>query len=261
MKKSLIGQCFAEFIGTFILIFIGAASVASLILSGAEVTFWEMALCWGMAVTFAIYITGAISGGHINPAVTIALAVSKVFDKKKVVPYIVSQVLGAFAGAAVVYGLYGKAIALFEQAHKIVRAADSGWQTAGIFSTFPKPYLTLFGAFMVEFAITAFLMLIIRAVTDAKNEGAPKGGLAAVIIGLTIAVIGLTFGPLTGFAMNPARDLGPRLFMMLAGWGVNVLGPSCYGLIVPIFGPILGAILGTLIYDWLVEPYLVVESR
>lgn len=259
MKRDLWGECIAEFIGTFILIFIGCATVATLIVSGASISFWELAIAWGLAVTIAIYVVGSISGGHINPAVTIGLMCWGGFDKKKVVPYITSQVLGAFAGGAVVYGLYGDSIRVFEQANTLVRGTESGILTAKIFSTFPQAYLSLTDAFLIEMAITALLMVVIFAVVDNRNGAAPKAGLPALAIGITIAICGIAFGPLTGFAMNPARDLGPRLFILLSGWGTSGLGPNMYGLIVPIFGPIVGAILGGGIYQKLIAPYFVKE--
>ncbi|MCM3691885.1 MIP/aquaporin family protein [Neobacillus niacini] len=260
MRKTLLGECLAEFFGTFILIFIGVGTVAAMVTAEISMSFWELSIAWGLAVSIAIYVVGAISGGHINPAVTIGLAVWGGFEKRKILPYIGSQVAGAFAGAAVVYGLYREAILIFEKANEVVRATDSGWASAGIFSTFPKSYLSTFEAFLVEMAITALLMIVIFAVTDGKNGAAPAGGLPAVAIGLTIAICGISFGPLTGFAMNPARDLGPRLFLMLSGWETNVIGPHLYGLIVPIFGPIVGAILGGGLYKKLIAPYFPVTT-
>ncbi|MBP3039892.1 aquaporin [Bacillaceae bacterium Marseille-Q3522] len=257
MEKNLWGECIAEFLGTFILIFIGTATVAAMVVSGATISLWELSIAWGLAVAIAIYVTGFISGTHINPAVTIGLLIWGGFAKKKVVPYIIAQVCGAFTGAAVVYSLYGDAIRTFENANDIIRGSESGLATAGIFSTFPQAYLSLFDAFLVEMAITALLMVVIFAVTDQRNGAAPSGGIAALSIGLTIAICGISFGPLTGFAMNPARDLGPRLFLLISGWGAEAIGPHLYGFIVPIFGPITGAILGGAIYKKMITPFYV----
>lgn len=260
MKDKIWGECVAEFIGTFVLIFIGLGAVASMVTSGVTVTFWELSIVWGLAVTIAIYISGFVSGAHINPAVTIAVAVWGGFSWKKVGPYIVSQILGAFFAASAVYYLYRGAISLFEKGQGITRASESGLASAGIFSTFPAEYLSLFEAFMVEMSITALLLLVIFAVTDAANGGAPQAGLPAVAIGITIAICGLAFGPLTGFAMNPARDLGPRIFLLLAGWSTDAIGPNMYGFIVPIFGPIVGGILGGAIYKKLIAPSFHVKT-
>ncbi|KGK87596.1 MIP family channel protein [Clostridium sp. HMP27] len=256
MKNNLLGECLAELIGTFLFIFIGTGVVAALVTAGTNVTFWELSLVWGLAITMAVYIVGSISGAQLNPAVTIALAVWKGFDKKKIIPYIISQVIGAFLGAALTYGLYGTTITAFESSKNIIRASKDGWATAGIFSTFPAANISMVNAFMIEVCITAVLLLVIFAVTDGNNEGSPKAGIPAVAIGLTVAFIGASYGPLTGFAMNPARDFGPRLVALLSGWGSTVIGPNGYGLIVPIFAPIIGAILGGGIYEKLVVPYL-----
>ncbi|CDF58387.1 MIP/aquaporin family protein [Thermobrachium celere] len=255
MKKSYFGELIAEFIGSFILIFIGAGVVAALVLEGANIGQWEISIVWGMAVAMAIFVTGSISGTHINPAVTLALTTFKGFDKRKVIPYIIAQMLGTFTAAAVVYGLYRSSFLLYEQTHNLVRGTQESAKLVGIFSTFPKAHLTLGQAFLVEVAITAFLLVVVLAVGDTRNQSAPTPGMAAVMIGITIAIIGSSFGPLTGFAMNPARDLGPRLFAMLAGWGSAAIGPNGYGFIVPIFGPIVGAQLGAFIYEKIIVPH------
>lgn len=255
-KNNLLGECLAELLGTFAFIFIGTGTVASLVAAGTNITYWELSLCWGLAIAVSVLMVGAISGAHLNPAVTIALSLWKGFDKKKVIPYIVSQIVGAFLGAAVTYGLYGGTITAYESSKNIVRVSSAGWGTAKIFTTFPRANLSMFNAFMVEVCITAFLILVIFAVTDGNNESCPKAGFSALAIGLTVAFIGASFGTLTGFAMNEARDFGPRLFCMLAGWGTTVLGPNNYGLIVPMFAPIVGGIIGGGIYEKLVAPYL-----
>ena len=133
MKKTLLGECISEFIGSWILIFIGCGAVASMVLSGASVSQWEIGIIWGLAVTIAIYVTGAVSGTHINPAVTIALAVHRDFPKNKILPYIISQILGCFTGAATVYLLFNKLFTSFESTHNIVRSGTNGLKTASIF--------------------------------------------------------------------------------------------------------------------------------
>ncbi|SFH93831.1 glycerol uptake facilitator protein [Tindallia magadiensis] len=256
MKKSLSGELLAEFIGTLILIFIGAGCVAGLVLSGATYSQWEISVIWGLGVTMAIYITGAVSGTHINPAVTIALMIYRDFPRRKVLPYIISQVAGAFSGAALVYTMYREAFIEFEQQTGILRGSMESIQTAGIFSTYPQSYLSNLQALFIEIVITAFLLMVIFAVTDERNVNAPKGKyapFAALLIGLTIAIIGSSFGTLTGFAMNPARDFGPKLFTAIAGWGsVGIPGPNYY-FWVPIVGPVIGGITGGFIYDFAIR--------
>lgn len=250
---TLKGQCIAEFLGTGLLIFFGVGCVAALKLAGASFGQWEISAVWGLGVAMAVYLTAAISGAHLNPAVTIALWLFACFDARKVVPYIIAQVAGAFCAAALVYGLYHNLFTDFEQTHSIVRGSVESLNLAGTFSTYPHPQISVFQAFIVEMVITAVLMCLILALTDDGN-GVPRGPLAPLLIGILIAVIGASMGPLTGFALNPARDFGPKLFAYLAGWGqVAFTGARDIPyFLVPIFGPIIGACLGAFGYRALI---------
>lgn len=256
-KPTLKGQCIAEFLGTSLLIFFGAGCVAALKLADASFSQWEISVIWGLGVAMAIYLTAAISGAHLNPAVTIALWRFACFDGCKVLPYILAQIAGAFCAAALIYGLYYNLFFDFEVAHHMVRGSDESLALAGIFSTYPNPHLSVGQAFLVETVITAILMCLILALTDDGN-GIPRGPLAPLLIGALIAIIGASMGPLTGFALNPARDFGPKLLAYLAGWGkVAFTGASDIPyFLVPIFGPIIGASLGTFGYRALIGRHL-----
>ncbi len=247
MDRSLKAACIGEFIGTGLIIFFGAGCVAAAQVAGATFGLWEISIMWGLAVAMAVYASAGLSGAHLNPAVTIALWKFACFDRKKVAPYIVSQILGAFFAAALVYFLYKDLFAASEAAKNIVRGEGIGF--AGVFSTYPNQHISVFQAFCVEIVITAVLMTLILALTDDGN-GVPRGAMAPLLIGLLIAVIGGATGPLTGFAMNPARDLGPKIFTYLAGWGDIAFtgGRDIPYFLVPIFGPIIGALLGGFIY-------------
>ncbi|MDO9673337.1 MIP/aquaporin family protein [Glaesserella parasuis] len=231
MDKSLKAACIGEFIGTGLIIFFGAGCVAAAQVAGATFGLWEISIVWGLAVAMAVYASAGLSGAHLNPAVTIALWKFACFDGKKILPYIISQMLGAFCAAALVYFLYKDLFAASEAAQNIVRGEGVGF--AGVFSTYPNPHISVLQAFFVEVVITAVLMALIFALTDDGN-GLPRGAM----------------GPLTGFAMNPARDFGPKLFAFLAGWGDIALtgGRDIPYFLVPIFGPIVGALLGGFIY-------------
>lgn len=207
--STLKGQCIAEFPGTGLLIFFGVGCVAALKVAGASFGQWEISIIWGLGVAMAIYLTAGVSGAHLNPAVTIALWLFACFDGRKVVPFIISQFAGAFCAAALVYGLYYNLFIDFEQTHHMVRGSVESLDLAGIFSTYPNPHINFVQAFAVEMVITAILMGVIMALGDDGN-GIPRGPLAPLLIGLLIAVIGASMGPLTGFAMNPARDTGPK---------------------------------------------------
>ena len=255
--NALVGECFAEFIGTGLLIFFGVGCVAAMKLTGADFGQWEISIMWGLGVAIAIYVTAGVSGAHLNPAVTIALACFHGFNKHKVLPYIMAQVFGAFAAAALIYCLYSNLFTDYETSHNIVRGTVASLDTASIFSTFPHPSLSFGGAFAVEFTITAVLMFAILAIGDDKN-GAPRGAMGPLLIGLLIAVIGGSLGPLTGFAMNPARDFGPKLLTFFAGWdNIALTGAKDIPyFIVPILAPICGALFGGWAYPKLVGIYL-----
>ena len=179
----------SEFLGTFIFLLCGIGCVGALKLAGASFGQWEISIVWGLAVAMGVYVCGGVCGAHLNPSVTIALALFGDFDKRKVVPYILVQMVAGF-----------------------------------------------------------------YALVDGRNT-APKGNLGGLLIGLLVALIGASFGPLTGFAMNAARDFGPRLFAALAGWGTDVMtgyplndNLSMPYFLVPLIAPIIGACIGGWIY-------------
>jgi glycerol uptake facilitator protein len=256
-QPTLTGQCLAEFLGTALLIFFGTGCVAALKVAGASFGLWEISIIWGIGVSMAIYLTAGVSGAHLNPAVSIALCIFGDFEKRKLPFYIVAQVAGAFCAAALVYGLYISLFFEFEHAHHIVRGTQASLELASIFSTYPNPAISTGQAFLVEVVITAILMCVIMSLTD-DNNGLPRGPMAPLLIGLLIAVIGSAMGPLTGFAMNPARDFGPKLMTFLAGWGPMAFtgGREIPYFLIPIFAPILGACLGAASYRGLIARYL-----
>ncbi|CDL84128.1 MIP/aquaporin family protein [Xenorhabdus szentirmaii] len=254
---TLSGQCISEFLGTSLLVFFGLGCVAAARLAGAQLGLWEISIIWGFGVALAVYLTAGISGAHLNPAVTIALCLFANFDRKKVLPYIIAQMLGGFVAALFVYMMYYNLFLDYEQAHNIVRGSQESLFTAGVFSTYPATQISVLHAFIVEVIIAAVLLCLIMALTDDGN-GLPRGPLAPLLIGILIAVIGGSFGPLTGFALNPARDFGPKLVAYLAGWGDIALtgGKDIPYCLVPLTAPIVGAILGALGYRKLISRHL-----
>jgi MIP family channel proteins len=239
----------AELLGTFVLIVFGTASVAQKILSdGGAGSALSIHLSWGLAVTMGIYASAGVSGAHLNPAVTLALAAFRGFPWRKVAPYVLAQTVGAFAGAAVTFLTYREAFDHFDGG---VRQVAGEKATAGIFATYPQAFLSAFpGGFVDQVVGTALLMLGIFALADRKNAG--PATLGPVLVGALVAVIGMTFGFNAGYAINPARDIGPRLFTFLAGWGSEVFRAGGHWWWVPIVAPCLGGLLGGLAYDLLV---------
>ncbi|HKS14453.1 MAG TPA: MIP/aquaporin family protein [Pseudomonas sp.] len=248
-QPTLSSQCIAEFFGTALLIFFGTGCVAALKVAGASFGLWEISIIWGIGVSMAIYLTAGVSGAHLSPAVSIALCVFGGFERRKLPFYIIAQIAGAFCGAALVYTLYSSLFFDYEQAHAMVRGSQESLELASVFSTYPHAALSTGQAFMVEMVITAILMAVIMALTD-DNNGLPRGPMAPLLIGLLIAVIGSAMGPLTGFAMNPARDLGPKLMTFVAGWGEIAMtgGRDIPYFLIPVFAPITGACLGAALY-------------
>jgi glycerol uptake facilitator protein len=167
--------------------------------------------------------------------------------------YVIAQLAGAFLGALLVYVVYKGAIDSYERANHIVRGDPNSVPTYSIFATFPAKYLgTWLGAFIDQVVGTAFLVAFIFALTDDRNQP-PKANLAPVIVGFAVVAIGLSFGANAGYAINPARDFGPRLLAWIAGWG-KVAMPGDYGNVntyfwIPIVGPLLGGLIGAFVYD------------
>lgn len=239
----------AEFLGTFVLIVFGVGVVAQTVLSGgANGSFLAINLGWGLAVALGVYVAGGVSGAHLNPAVTLALAVRRGFAWSKVVPFIAAQLAGAFAAAAVVYLTYYEALTAFDGGMRQVLGEQA---TAGIFATYPQPFLSLAGGFVDQVVGTALLMATILAITDQRNNATPAW-LTPIIVGGIVVAVGVSFGFNAGYAINPARDLGPRLFTAVAGWGGAVFSAAGGWWWVPIVAPCLGAIIGAFTYDLLI---------
>jgi MIP family channel proteins len=245
---SLKHELYAEFLGTLVLIAFGAGVVAQVILSNQQNgTYFSINFAWGLAVTMGIYVAGGVTGAHLNPAVTLALAVRRGFAWSKVLPYWLAQTAGAFTGAALVFFVYREAFNSFDNGSRMV-LGEKG--TAGIFSTYPQPYLSIFGGLVDQIFGTAILLLVIMAIGDARNNAA--GNLGPIVVGLLVMAIGMSFGFNAGYAINPARDLGPRLFTAVAGWGTEVFRAGDYWFWVPIIGPLIGGPLGAFVYDALI---------
>lgn len=252
MLKGTAREAAAEFLGTFILIMFGVGVVAQTVLSrGANGSFLAINLGWGLAVMLGVYAAGGVSGAHLNPAVTLALAVTRGFAWSKVAPYVIAQMAGAFVAAAIVYLTYYDAFNAFDGGTRQVVGEHA---TAGIFATYPQPFLSVMGGFIDQVVGTALLMAGVLAVTDQRNNAAP-GWLTPVLVGGIVVAVGVAFGFNAGYAINPARDLGPRLFTAVAGWGGGVFTAGAGWWWVPIVAPCVGAIVGALAYDALVAKH------
>lgn len=261
MNKQFLGELISEAVAVFIIISFGGSVAAMLLLydpSPYVNAYWGVAMCWGLAVTMAIYATGSVTGTHANPAVTLALALYRNFSWGKVLPYWIAQVIGGVIGAALVYALYFTVIDNFNETHQLTREAGGA---AGVFFTAPGPAITPIHAFFNEILLTGFLVCGIFAITERFNEVAPSANMGALMVGLLVALIGASMGYLEGWAINPARDLGPRIFAWFAGWGPAAFPAAGNYWWAPIAGPLIGGVLGGAAYQLLIYPFLPARQR
>ncbi|HEX6509011.1 MAG TPA: MIP/aquaporin family protein [Chloroflexota bacterium] len=260
----VMGEAMGEFLGTMVLILFGDGCVAGVLLygvggvtsNGVQTLLWTnwmiIAFGWGIGVMLGVYVAGTLSGAHLNPAVTLAFAAVGRFPWSKVIPYIIAQVAGAFVAAAILWAVYHGAFMAYEAAHHVSKDPTEFL----VFATAKKPFVGMFGAFGDEFLGTALLVGLIFAIVDIRNSP-PGSNLAPYIIGFLVVAIGLSFGYNTGYAINPARDFGPRLLAAIVGFNSNIAlpGPDNYFWI-PIVGPITGGIVGGAIYEYTVHQAL-----
>jgi glycerol uptake facilitator protein len=261
MNRVFAGELISEAVAMLIIIAFGDSVAAMYGLydpSPYQHAYWGVCIAWGLAVTIAIYTTGAVSGCHANPAVTLALAMYRKFSWKKVLPYCLAQTVGAFLGACIVYRLYLPVLDQWNALNHVTRAAGGG---AGVFFTHPALGITPMHAFGDQIILTAFLIFGIFAITEQYNEMAPGANFGALIIGFLVALIGASMGYLEAWAINPARDLGPRFFCFIDGWGSAAFpSPQNYWW-VPIVGPLIGGALGGGAYQVLIHPFLPARNR
>ena len=255
---------FGELTGTFILVFFGCGSVAVTVLFSAHSGLFQVAAVWGIGVTLAIYATRHLSCAHLNPAVSLAMVLGKRMSARRLPVYLTAQLGGAFLAAAVLYGLFSGSIAAYETAHTIVRGAPESVQTAMMFGEFyPNPgvgsvaAVTYWNGFGAEAVGTFLLVLMIFTLTEGCNVGRPDDALAPLFIGMTVTTIICVLAPLTQAGLNPARDLGPRLFAWLAGWGPAAFPDDRYGfLVIYVLAPLVGGIAASLLFVHLLEPMM-----
>jgi glycerol uptake facilitator protein len=259
MRAALTGEC----LGTFLLVLFGTGSVATAVLTGALQGLWQVAVIWGFGVSLAIYCSATLSGAHLNPAVTLAVALFRgdQFPARRIVPYWLAQLVGAMTAGLVVLVVWGPYLTRFEANEGLIRGAPGSERAAMIFGQyFPNP--AIFGtgpdaqaltspleAMLVEGFGTAILVFVIFALTDPKNQAAPNRGMVPFFIGFTVAILICLFAPITQAGWNPARDLGPRLVAWAAGFGgIAIPGPRG-GFWIYLLGPCLGAVSGAFLYQ------------
>jgi glycerol uptake facilitator protein len=266
VPRTLRHELAAEFFATSVLILGGVGAVANVGLAprlAAGGYDWNtIAWGWGIAVMVAVYVGGGVTGAHINPAVTLALAVKRGFPWNKVAPYWIAQTAGAFAGAGAVFLVYHDGL--------VAAGVPNVWSTgpgsayavafwgASASAATPMPY-SLLNAFVAETFGTMFLLLGVIAFFDNRNLGGATPFIGPLIVGLVVVGVGLSLGGPSGYAINPARDLGPRLFGALAG--TTGLFNGWYWLIAPVVGPLVGGPLAVELYDLFIGPGLAAVKK
>jgi glycerol uptake facilitator protein len=229
----------AEIIGTGLLILLGDGVVAAVLLnhSKAQNSGWIVITWgWGMAVMVAVYAVGQFSGAHLNPAVTLGLWINGNIDAGDVPQYLIGEFAGAMLGAALVFLAYYQHFAATE---------DPGLKLA-VFSTGPAIRNTGWNL-VTEIIGTMVLVIGVLGITDPGNKGVGTASLGGLLVGLLVLGIGLSLGGPTGYAINPARDLGPRI--MHAILPIPGKGPSDWGYSwIPVVGPLIGGAIGALVY-------------
>jgi glycerol uptake facilitator protein len=250
--NSAAGELIGEFFGTMILILFGVGVVAQVVAGGSGFGNHDtIAWAWGFGVALGVYVAARLSGAHLNPAVTIALAAFKGFEWRKVLPYCVAQTAGAFVAAIIVRFTYANYIDAFDPGHT--------YKSQFIFATTPlDPHVSLTTAFFDQIVGTAILVFVILALTSSVNNP-PLANMGPLIIGFLVVAIGMAWGANAGYAINPARDFGPRLAEWITGYGTawrSIQGDHPFYFWIPIVAPIIGGLIGGALWKYVMEPYL-----
>ncbi len=256
MTRALRAELCAEFLGTMLLILIGVGVVAQVTTApdGSLGDHDSITWAWGIGVTIGVYVAARISGAHLNPALTIALAAFQDFPWRKVAPYALAQTAGAFVAALIVRFVYTDLIVAIDPELTIA--------TQGIFSTLPgngTAPVSISTAFFDQVVGTAILVFVVFALTNAANNP-PLANLEPVVVGLLVVGIGMSWGANAGYAINPARDFGPRLASLLTGYETAMNdhnGVPYFWL--PIIAPIVGALLGGALFTFTLGKFLLPE--
>ncbi|QLL40686.1 aquaporin family protein [Buchnera aphidicola (Aphis craccivore)] len=251
-KKNILQQCIAEFLGTGLIIFFGVGCLAASKLTNFHFNKYEMSIIWGFSVALSIYLSISISGAHLNPAITIFFWLFYKFNKKKVIPYIISQISGAFFFTILIYYIYHNLLISFEHKYNITRGTKESLQLASIFCVYPQKNYILIRNFILEIIISIFFIIALMIINDKKNFFVIQKKFNPCLIGILVAIINISLGSLNNIILNPAHDLGPRIFLSLIGWGkiafTGVNNSYFSYFLTSIIAPISGINLGGWIY-------------
>jgi glycerol uptake facilitator protein len=257
-ERSVGAQLAAETLGTFLLVFLGNAAVTVAVTTQAF-DLLGLSAMWGLGAILGIYAVGSISGAHLNPAVTLAMAVARGFPWNRVMPFVFAQLTGAVLAAIAIQVLYAPLISSFERIRGLSRGNAGSEASAMVHATFgpnPMSQVTGFGHanwFSVEMVATGLFVLAILFLTDQKNRNRPPAHLIPLMIGTALGSMVAATAPLTMAALNPARDLGPRIVAYFAGWGRVAIPGADGGFWIPIAAPLVGGLLAAVLYAGLIQ--------
>lgn len=250
IKSELIRVGLAETLSTFVMMAFGLGSVAQVVTGQGEFGHYvSINLAFGLAVAMGVHVGGKVSGAHMNAAVSFAMCVFGRLAWRMLPMYVFAQFLGSFLAAGTVYAVYYEAILNYCGGNLTVTGAKA---TAGIFATYPAPYLSLMGGFIDQVFGTAMLLLGLMALSDQRNKPAAPG-TEPIAMGFLVLLIGISLGSNSGYAINPTRDIGPRVFTAIAGWGADVFRSGNGWWWVPIVAPTIGGVIGAGLYRALIE--------
>ncbi|XP_074652912.1 aquaporin-10-like [Tubulanus polymorphus] len=254
--KSPIGRAFlAEILGTCLLCAFGNGSVAQSVLSNKEMgTYISVNWGYGLGAAMGVFVSTGASGGHLNPAVSLAMAVLGKLRWRYLPAYVIAQTIGSFLSSILVYFVYLDGLNNFDGGN---RSVTGPLATAGIFSTYPLDHVTWATGLGDQIVGTMLLVICVLAVTDHKHGVNPSSGLVPVIVGFIVFLLGISFGYNCGYAINPARDLGPRIFTAIFGWGLETFSFRNYNWFwIPLIGPLIGGLLATVVYPLVIGIHL-----
>ncbi|CAL8381009.1 unnamed protein product [Boreogadus saida] len=250
LRSRFIRVGLAEALCTYVMMVFGLGSVAQVVTGhGAFGQYLSINIGFGLGVTMGVHVGGSVSGAHMNAAVSLAMCMFGRLAWKMLPVYVFAQFLGSFLAAATIYTVFNDAIYDFGGGNLTTTGAKA---TAGIFATYPAPYLSLQSGFIDQVLGTAMLLLCLTALSDQRNKPAARGS-ESLMVGLLVMLIGVSLGSNSGYPINPTRDLAPRLFTAVAGWGNEVFRAGNGWWWVPVVAPLLGGVMGAGLYKALVE--------
>ncbi|XP_056461391.1 aquaporin-7 isoform X2 [Gadus chalcogrammus] len=250
LRSRFIRVGLAEALCTYVMMVFGLGSVAQVVTGhGAFGQYLSINIGFGLGVTMGVHVGGSVSGAHMNAAVSLAMCMFGRLAWKMLPVYVFAQFLGSFLAAATIYTVFNDAIFDFGDGNLTTTGAKA---TAGIFATYPAPYLSLQSGFIDQVLGTAMLLLCLTALSDQRNKPAARGS-ESLMVGLLVMLIGVSLGSNSGYPINPTRDLAPRLFTAVAGWGNEVFRAGNGWWWVPVVAPLLGGVMGAGLYKALVE--------